>query len=183
MLRGPLFSPNMTFFFILMHSGFGINTNLLETNIINLVAVVAIVVSFVGSNLTALLDERKKTIGNNLEEANQRALETQEKRNAARTQFEAAKVKANEIREQGVIRAAKELSNCVAEHQLRLARLEEFKQDTLQFYEQKAIKQASTYVISRIMTRVRDRLSTGLDKTSHVIVNNFYVVLFGSLAN
>ena len=36
----------------------------------------------------------------------------------------AAKVKANEIREQGVIRAAKELSNCVAEHQLRLARLE-----------------------------------------------------------
>jgi F-type H+-transporting ATPase subunit b len=167
MLRGPLFSPNMTFFFILMHSGFGINTNLLETNIINLVAVVAIVVSFVGSNLTALLDERKKTIGNNLEEANQRALETQEKRNAARTQFG----------------AAKELSNCVAEHQLRLARLEEFKQDTLQFYEQKAIKQASTYVISRIMTRVRDRLSNGLDKTSHVIVNNFYVVLFGSLAN
>jgi hypothetical protein len=33
------------------------------------------------------------------------------------------------------------------------------------------------------MTRVRDRLSNGLDKTSHVIVNNFYVVLFGSLAN
>jgi F0F1-type ATP synthase beta subunit len=39
----------------------------------------------------ALLDERKKTIGNNLEEANQRALETQEKRNAARTNFISSK--------------------------------------------------------------------------------------------
>jgi hypothetical protein len=34
--------------------GFGINTNIFETNIINLSAVVAVVVSFVGKNLTAL---------------------------------------------------------------------------------------------------------------------------------
>ena len=59
--------------------GFGFNTNIFETNVINLAAVLGIVITFVGPNLTALLEDRKKTILNNLEEANQRALDAQEK--------------------------------------------------------------------------------------------------------
>ena len=35
--------------------GFGINTNIFETNILNLAVVIAIVISFVGNNLTAIL--------------------------------------------------------------------------------------------------------------------------------
>jgi F-type H+-transporting ATPase subunit b len=164
------------------HSGFGFNTNVFETNIINLAAVVAIVISFVGKNLTSLLEDRKQTIINNLEEANQRAKEAQEKLTAARTQLEFAKSKAAEIRSEGVVRAAQELNNCVAQHELRLARLDEFKQETLSFYQQKAFKQASVYVISRIMNRVRERLNSGLDNTYHVVVNNFYVSRFTDFA-
>ncbi len=180
----PLYISYMTNlypFFILMsehHGGFCINTNILETNIINLAAVVAIVISFVGKNLTTLLDDRKKTILNNLQEANQRALEAQEKLNAARLQLELAKKKAEEIRNEGVLRAAQELNNCISQHELRLTRLNEFKQETLEFYQQKAFKQASVYVISRIMNRVRDRLNTGLETTSQIIVNNFYLLRF-----
>jgi F-type H+-transporting ATPase subunit b len=37
------------------------------------------------------------------------------------------------------------------------------------------IKQAYIYAISRIMSRVKERLNSGLDTTSHVVVNNFYV--------
>jgi F-type H+-transporting ATPase subunit b len=158
--------------------GFGFNGNIFETNIINLAAVVGIVVSFVGNNLTSLLDDRKKTILNNLQEANQRALEAQEKLNVARTQLESSKKKAQEIREEGILRAAQEINNCVTQHELRLARLQEFKQETLDFYQQKAFKQAYMYVISRIMIRVRERLNTGLDSTYHVVVNNFYVSRF-----
>jgi F-type H+-transporting ATPase subunit b len=177
---------NLYPFFILMsehHGGFGINTNILETNIINLAAVVAIVISFVGKNLTTLLDDRKKTILNNLQEANQRALEAQEKLNAARLQLELAKKKAEEIRNEGVLRAAQELNNCISQHELRLTRLNEFKQETLEFYQQKAFKQASVYVISRIMNRVRDRLNTGLETTSQIIVNNFYLLRFTDFVN
>ena len=79
-------------FFPLAH-GFGFNGNIFETNIINLAAVVGIVVSFVGSNLTALLEDRKATILKNLQEANQRALEAQEKLTQARAQLEQAKKK------------------------------------------------------------------------------------------
>jgi F-type H+-transporting ATPase subunit b len=160
------------------HGGFGFNGNLFETNIINLAAVVGIVVTFVGGNLTALLEDRKKTIVNNLQEANQRAIEAQEKLNQARAQLELAKKKAQEIREEGILRATQEINNCVTQHEIRLARLQEFKQETLQQAEQKAFKQAYMYLITKISKRVRERLNTGLDSTYHVLVNNFYVSRF-----
>ena len=158
--------------------GFGINTNVFETNIINLAAVIWVVISFVGSNLTAILEDRKKTIVNNLQEANQRALEAAEKLNLAKTQLESAKKKAKEIREEGISRASQEINTVVNQHEIRIAKLQEFKEETLSFYQQKAFKEAYLYVISRIMTRVRERLNTGLDSTYHVVVNNFYVSRF-----
>ena len=158
--------------------GFGINTNIFETNIINLSAVVAIVISFVGKNLTALLEDRKKTILGNLQEASQRAAEAQEKLNQAKAQLELSKKKAQQIREEGVQRATQEVNNCISQHEERLSKLKEFKQETVQFYQQKAFKQAYVYVISRIMSRVKERLNKGLDSTYHVVVNNFYVSRF-----
>ncbi len=173
----------MSFHFLMFGSlplaeGFGINTNIFETNIINLAAVVAIVISFVGKNLSALLEDRKKTIVNNLQEASQRAAEAQERLNVAKNQLELAKKKATEIREEGVLRATQEIQNCVSQHEERLSKLEEFQQETVQFYQQKAFKQAYMYVISKIMSRVKERLSKGLDATYHVVVNNFYVSRF-----
>jgi F-type H+-transporting ATPase subunit b len=168
--------------FSLSHSesGFGINTNILETNIINLAAVVGIVVSFVGNNLTALLEDRKKTILSNLEEANQRAIDAQQKLATAKIQLDNAKKKAEEIRQEGIIRATSEMSTVVSQHEIRLAKLQEFQKETLQFYQQKAFKEAYLYVVSRIMSRVRERLNSGLnsDSTYHVVVNNFYVSRF-----
>ena len=158
--------------------GFGINTDIFETNIINLAAVIGIVVSFVGNSLTSVLDDRKKTILNNLQEATQRALEAEEKLNQARTQIESAKKKAQEIRTEGVSRATQEINTVVNQHEIRLSKLQEFKQETLSFYQQKAFKEAYLYVISRIMTRVRERLNSGLDSTYHVVVNHFYVSRF-----
>jgi F-type H+-transporting ATPase subunit b len=165
--------------------GFGINTNIFETNIINLAVVVGIVVSFVGNNLSALLDDRKKTILSNLEEANQRALEAQEKFNNAKAQLGFANKKAQEIRAEGVSRATNEINTVVSLHEIRLAKLGEFQNETVQFYQQKAFKEAYLYVLSRIMSRVRDRLSRGSftwtkgeDSTFHVVVNNYYVSRF-----
>ena len=166
------------FFSNAMAHGFGFNGNIFETNIINLAAVVGIVISFVGSNLTTLLQDRKETILKNLQEANQRSLEAQEKLTQARTQLEQAKKKADEIREEGLITFGEEINACVNEHELRLARLDEFKQETVGFYQRKSLKQAYDYVISKILSRVRERLSKGLDPTSHIVVNNFYISRF-----
>jgi F0F1-type ATP synthase membrane subunit b/b' len=140
------------------------------------------VISFVGNNLTALLEDRKKTILNNLQEANQRAAEAQEKLNVARAQLESAKKKAQEIRAEASTKVAAEISTVVSQHEIRLAKLQEFKQETVQFYQQKAFKEAYLYVIAKIMTRVRERLTKGLNSTYHVVVNNFYVSRFNDYA-
>lgn len=158
--------------------GFGINTNIFETNIINLTAVVAIVISFVGKNLSSLLEDRRTTILNNLKEASQRAAEAQEKLNQAKNQLQLATQKAKEIREEGILRAKQEVNNCITQHEERLSKLQEFKDETIDFYQQKAFKQAYVYVISKIMSRVKERLNKGLDATYHVVVNNFYVSRF-----
>lgn len=167
-----------TFSSLPLAHGFGINTNIFETNVINLAAVVAVVVSFVGNNLKALLEERKQTILSNLQEASQRAAEAEERLAQAKAQLELAKKKAKEIRDEGIVRATQEINNCVNQHEERLSKLEEFKQETIQFYQQKAFKQAYVYVISRIMSRVKERLDKGLDSTYHVVINNFYVSRF-----
>jgi F-type H+-transporting ATPase subunit b len=160
------------------HEGFGFNGDILETNIINLAVVLGVVISFVGKNLTALLEDRKSAILKNLQEANQLAIKAKEKLNQAQSQLDSAKKKAQEIREEGVLRASQEINLAISQHEVRLAKLDEFKQETLQFYQQKSFKQAYVYVISKIITRVRERLNKGLDSTYHVIVNNFYVSRF-----
>ena len=101
-----------------------------------------------------------------------------EKLNQAKNQLDMAKKKAKDIREEGALRATQEVNNCVRQHEERLSKLEEFKQESIQFYQQKAFKQAYMYVISRIMSRVKERLNNGLDSTYHVVVNNFYVSRF-----
>jgi len=73
--------------------GFGINTNIFETNVINLAAVVAIVISFVGKNLSSLLDDRRKTILTNLQEASQRAADAQQKLTEAKKPITISKSK------------------------------------------------------------------------------------------
>ena len=77
-----------------------------------------------------------------------------------------------------MLRAKQEVNNCETQHADRLTKLQEFKQETIEFYQQKSFKQAYIYVISRIMSRVKERLNSGLDATYHVVVNNFYVSRF-----
>ena len=87
---------------------FGFNGNILETNVINLAVVIGIVVSFGGDALRSLLENRKQTILNSLQEADQRAQEAKEKLSKAKSQLELAQKKATEIRQQGSITAEQE---------------------------------------------------------------------------
>ena len=67
------------FAYIPSGEGFGFNGNILETNLINLSVVIAVVVSFGGDALRSLLDDRKQTILNNLQEADLKAKEAENK--------------------------------------------------------------------------------------------------------
>lgn len=155
--------------------GFGFNDNILETNIINLAAVVGIVVFFVGKNFSILLENRQQQILNNLREADQRASEALEKYNQAKKQLELAEKKANEIRQEGRLKANQEKDNCFNQYKTDLVRLEEYKQETIQFYQQKAFQQIYVSIVSRALDDVKQKFNKPLTEQFHATVNNFVI--------
>ena len=56
-----------------MRQGFGFNTNLFETNVLNLAVVVGIVVTVVGDAVQSLLDQRRQNILSTLAEADKKS--------------------------------------------------------------------------------------------------------------
>ena len=157
--------------------GFGFNTNLFETNVINLSAVIAIVVSFVGDAVKELLKTRKETILNNLQEADNRALEAQEKLLQAKAQLSLAQKKATEIHEQGIAAAEQERKRCLKQAEEDAERQEKLKQDTIRLQQQKAIQQISQQIVSLALQQVRQKLKTGANSNFHILVNNLKIAL------
>lgn len=133
--------------FLFSGHGFGINTNLLDTNVINLAVVVAIVISVLGDALRDLLGNRKKTILANLASADQRAQEIENKMNQAQQQLEHAHEKALEIRQQGLDAAEREKKACIEQADDECLRLKQLKEDRLRFQQQKATEHISQQII------------------------------------
>lgn len=83
---------------VLFRQGFGFNTNLYETNILNLTVVLVVVVKVVGDALRTLLDERRQMILSTLQEADQKAREARNRLEQARRDLEETRVRAQDIR-------------------------------------------------------------------------------------
>jgi F-type H+-transporting ATPase subunit b len=152
--------------------GFGINTNIFETNVINLAVVIAVVVSFVGDALRELLDNRKKLILQNISAADARAKEIEDKMNQAKLQLETAEKKATEIQAQGLIAAEREKQVCIEQAEEETARLKQVKQDTINLQQQKAIQQISQQIVLLSLKQVRETLKVKMkSQTFHPWVN------------
>jgi F-type H+-transporting ATPase subunit b len=158
--------------------GWGINTNILETNIINLSVVIGVVVSFGGDALRSLLENRKQSILNSIKEADDRANEAKARYEQAKLAFDSAKTKAEEIQKQSVVAAENERTQILKQLEEDKDRLQQVKKDTVRFQEQRAVQQISEKVVSLALSQVRERLQKRLDNNFHTSVNNFHIVLF-----
>ena len=157
---------------------FGFNGNILETNVINLAVVIGIVVFLGGNSLRSLLENRKQTILNSLQEADSRAQEGKEKLSKAKSQLFVAQKKSTEIQEEASITADQEKKEFISQTQEDTQRLEKGKQETLQMEEQKTISQVSQQVVSLALNKARDKLKKRVGTEVHSSVNNFNIVLF-----
>ena len=80
-----------------------------------------------GDALKSLLENRRELILSNLKEADTRAVVTQQKLDKARSQFEEAKLKAQEIQNQSVSTLQKEKSHSKIQTEEMIQRLEKLK--------------------------------------------------------
>jgi F-type H+-transporting ATPase subunit b len=160
---------------------FGLNFDIIETNILNLGVVIAVVIYLGGDVLTSLLNDRKQKILGTLKSADERFVEAQQKLEEAKQKVQIAQKKAIEIREQGnktAIQAAKTLFERTEDE---IRRLEESKQATLRFEEEKAMSQVRQQVVNLSIERAFSQLSTKIDNSIHrrLIDNN--INLLGKL--
>jgi F-type H+-transporting ATPase subunit b len=169
----------MLFSTSLMFAGhFGFNTNILETNVLNLAVVLAVVITYVGDALRGLLANRKQTILNNFREADQRASEAQDRLNQARLQLEKAKTKADEISQQAVFTVDQEKKQIISQTQEDIKRLSILQQETLKFEQQKAQNELAQKLVRLALHQVREKLNQRLNSSIHTAVNHFQIVLF-----
>lgn len=168
-----LFSTSLVF-----AGHFGFNTNILETNVLNLAVVLAVVITYVGDALRGLLANRKQTILNNFREADQRASEAQDRLNQARLQLEKAKTKADEISQQALFTVDQEKKQIISQTQEDIKRLSLLQQETLKFEQQKAQNELAQKLVRLALHQVREKLNQRLNSSIHTAVNHFQIVLF-----
>jgi F-type H+-transporting ATPase subunit b len=148
--------------------GFGINTNLFETNIINLSVVIGVLVYFGGDILKSLLANRREMILKSITDAEERYADAIAKLNDAKEQLNVANTKAEEIRAQGLVTASKGTANLLARAEEDIKRLEEAKQATIRFEEEKAVNQVcervSRLALEQAVTKVKKRMDANLQQ-------------------
>lgn len=146
----------------LLRQGFGLNTNLFETNILNLTVVVGVVIKVVGDSLRSLLDQRRKTILSTLQEADSKAKEAKKRLEEAQRTLEAARLRVQEIRIQTIQAIEREKS--VAQKQLErdLRRLRERKDQAVQLERQRATQSISNQISTLALNSAENILLNAL---------------------
>lgn len=150
--------------------GFGFNGNILETNVLNLGVVLAIVFVVGGDSLTSTLNERKQSIAKNLERAEERARSAREQLLKAQSQLEAAQKKALDILEQANINCDQEKKDSTRKKESEISRLTKNQSQLLGVEQEKAFFQVYDQFVDRIIEKVRERLLTRLNPETHVRV-------------
>jgi len=163
-----------------MQNSFGLNTNVFETNILNLTVVIGIVVTFVGDAFRAVLDKRRRTILSALEEAENTAKETQTRLAAAKEAVEIARRRAQNMRIQALKTIERE--NLIRAQRLEkdLQRLQEAGQQAIQLEYQRTVRVLKKTVAKMALAAAESTLLEILgspDKNSkkHIELNEVYV--------
>ena len=142
-----------------------------------LFVVIGIVISFVGDALKSLLQTRQEQILSNLNEANERAKKAENKLVEAKSKYEAAKLKAQKVRDQGFSNLDKDKKNYQIQANEMVQKLNLLKKETLLSQQQKTLKLISKKVIQSALGQVKEKLERGISLKTQTSINNFYIAL------
>nr|UPM51624.1 ATP synthase subunit b [Takakia lepidozioides] len=154
---------------------FGSNTNLLETNSINLGVVLSLLVYFGKGVLSNLSNNRKQTILSTIRDAEERYKEATDKLEQARTRLQQAKFKADEIRVNGLSQMEREKQELIHAADEDSKRLEDSKNATIRFEEQRAIEQVRQQVSRLALERALEAPNSRLNSELHSRMIDYHI--------
>nr|YP_010426487.1 ATP synthase CF0 subunit I [Phyllolobium chinense]USM11179.1 ATP synthase CF0 subunit I [Phyllolobium chinense] len=168
---------------------FGFDTDILATNLINLSIVLGVLIFF-GKGVCAsclfqrigdLLDNRKqrilKTIRNS-EELREGAIEQLEK---ARARLRKVETEADRFRVNGYSEIEREKLNLINSINTTLEQLENYKNETIQFEQQKAIHQVQQRVLQQALQGALGTLNSCLNNELHLRTIGANIGMFGAM--
>nr|YP_009271024.1 ATP synthase CF0 B subunit [Aconitum carmichaelii]YP_009308064.1 ATP synthase CF0 B subunit [Aconitum austrokoreense]YP_009308461.1 ATP synthase CF0 B subunit [Aconitum ciliare]YP_009308632.1 ATP synthase CF0 B subunit [Aconitum kusnezoffii]YP_009308717.1 ATP synthase CF0 B subunit [Aconitum monanthum]YP_009428606.1 AtpF [Aconitum longecassidatum]YP_009428693.1 AtpF [Aconitum pseudolaeve]YP_010166493.1 ATP synthase CF0 subunit I [Aconitum quelpaertense]YP_010731788.1 AtpF [Aconitum umbro len=160
---------------------FGFNTDILATNPINLSVVLGVLIFFGKGVLNDLLDNRKQRILStirNSEELRGGAIEKLEK---AKARLRKVKMEADEFRVNGYSEIEREKLNLINSTYQNLERLENYKNETIQFEQQRAINQVRQRVFQQALQGALGTLNSCLNNELHLRTISANIGIFGAM--
>nr|AWI72658.1 ATP synthase CF0 B subunit [Leptadenia albida] len=147
---------------------FGFNTDIFSTNLINLSVVLGVLIFFGKGVLSDLLDNRKRRILNtirNSEELRGGAIEQLEK---ARARLRKVEMEAEQFRVNGYSEIEREKLNLINSTSKTLEQLENYKNETIQFEQQRTINQVRQRVFQQALRGALGTLNSCLNNELHL---------------
>nr|YP_009185329.1 ATP synthase CF0 subunit I [Tilia amurensis]YP_010156947.1 AtpF [Tilia mongolica]ALO63648.1 ATP synthase CF0 subunit I [Tilia amurensis]QRG00745.1 AtpF [Tilia mongolica] len=158
---------------------FGFNTDILATNPINLSVVLGVLIFFGKGVLSDLLDNRKERILNtirNSEELRGGAIEQLEK---ARARLRKVEMEADQFRVNGYSEIEQEKLNLINSTSNILEQLENYKNETIHFEQQRTINQVRQRVFQQALQGALGTLNSSLNNELHLRTISSNIGLFG----
>nr|ARD04294.1 ATP synthase CF0 subunit I [Potentilla tilingii] len=160
---------------------FGFNTDIFATNLINLSVVLGVLIFFGKGVLSDLLDNRKqrilKTIQNS-EELRKGALDQLEK---ARARLRKVEIEADQFRMIGYSEIEREKLNLINATYKTLEQLENYKNETIHFEQQRAINQVRQRVFQQALQGALGTLNSCLNNELHLRTISTNIGMFGTV--
>nr|YP_009741824.1 ATP synthase CF0 subunit I [Roscoea humeana]YP_009773285.1 ATP synthase CF0 subunit I [Roscoea tibetica]YP_010626918.1 ATP synthase CF0 subunit I [Roscoea forrestii]QXO01867.1 ATP synthase CF0 subunit I [Dactylicapnos torulosa]QID76707.1 ATP synthase CF0 subunit I [Roscoea humeana]QIZ12440.1 ATP synthase CF0 subunit I [Roscoea tibetica]WBK25318.1 ATP synthase CF0 subunit I [Roscoea tibetica]WBK26178.1 ATP synthase CF0 subunit I [Roscoea forrestii] len=160
---------------------FGFNTDILATNPINLSVVLGVLIYFGKGVLNDLLDNRKQRILStirNSEELRKGAVEQLER---ARTRLRKVEIEADEYRMNGYSEIEREKVNLINATSDSLEQLENYKNETLRFEQEKAINQVRQRVFQQALQGALGTLNSCLNSELHFRMIRANIRILGAM--
>nr|YP_008758174.1 ATP synthase CF0 B chain subunit I [Veratrum patulum]YP_010147898.1 ATP synthase CF0 B subunit subunit I [Veratrum oxysepalum]YP_010309221.1 AtpF [Veratrum nanchuanense]YP_010309306.1 AtpF [Veratrum grandiflorum]YP_010309561.1 AtpF [Veratrum dahuricum]AGX28829.1 ATP synthase CF0 B chain subunit I [Veratrum patulum]QQV68256.1 ATP synthase CF0 B subunit subunit I [Veratrum oxysepalum]QSV09379.1 AtpF [Veratrum nanchuanense]QSV09464.1 AtpF [Veratrum grandiflorum]QSV09803.1 AtpF [Veratrum da len=146
---------------------FGFNTDILATNTINLTVVLGVLIFFGKGVLNDLLDNRKQRILNTIQNSEELRKGSIEQLERARARLRKAEIEADEYRRNGYSEIELEKVNLINAACDSLERLETFKNETLNFEQQRSINQVRQQVFQQALQGALGTLNSCLNNELH----------------
>nr|YP_009660329.1 ATP synthase CF0 B subunit [Woodfordia fruticosa]QCS00222.1 ATP synthase CF0 B subunit [Woodfordia fruticosa] len=160
---------------------FGFNTDILATNPINLSVVLGVLIFFGKGVLSDLLDNRKQRILNtirNSEELRGGAIEQLEK---ARARLRKVEIEAEQFRVNGYSDIEQEKLNLINSTYKTLEQLENYKNETIHFEQQRAINQVRQRIFQQALQGALGTLNSCLNNELHLRTISANIGMFGAM--
>ena len=163
-----------------VESGFGLNLDILDTNLINLTLLVGVLFYYGKPLLGNILEERRSKIAEQIKAVEQKQKQAEITLAEEKKKLEEAQATAAKIRQQATTNAQKARETILAQGEKEVERLKEVAGKDLSSEQEKAIAQLRERVVALALESAKSRLGEVLDdEAQHKLIDSSIAKLGG----